>query len=301
MRRAFPIAVSFVSLAVFAAPGVARAQSFDGIGLRAQGMAGAFVALADDATATWWNPAGLATGAYFNAILEYDRTRDLSDTGGGIAVAFPALGLSYYRLPISQMRVVTSTDQTAASRQEVRGLSQYAATAGQSFGNHLVVASTLKLVRAGETRGDLDLGAMARFGVVRMGLVVKNVRKPTFSADDGRTTLELPRQARAGAALVVRGNGPVNGLALAVDADLTTTPTTRGDERRVAGGLEVWTLRQSLGVRAGLSANAIGESDTSFSGGISLAVRAGTYVEAQASGGTEATRPRWGLGLRVTF
>ena len=29
-------------------------------------MAGAFVAVADDATASWWNPAGLATGAYLS-------------------------------------------------------------------------------------------------------------------------------------------------------------------------------------------------------------------------------------------
>jgi hypothetical protein len=301
MRRASLICASFLSFAVTAAPGLAFAQSFDGVGLRAQGMGGAFVAVADDATATWWNPAGLATGAYFNAVLEYDRTRDPPETGGGIAVAFPALGLSYYRLPISEMRVVTSTDQTPGSRQDVRGLSQYGATAGQSLGKHLVVASTIKLVRAGETRGDLDLGAMASLGVVRLGLVVRNVRQPTFSADSGGTTLELPRQARAGAALVARGNGPVNGLALAVDADLTTLPTSRGDQRRVAAGLEVWAFRRSLGVRTGLSANAIGDSDTSISGGISLAVRSGTYVEAHATGGSEATRRRWGLGVRVTF
>ena len=33
-------------------------------------MGGAFMAVADDATATWWNPAGLASGAYFNGIIE---------------------------------------------------------------------------------------------------------------------------------------------------------------------------------------------------------------------------------------
>ena len=35
---------------------------FEATGSRALGMAGAFVAVADDATAVWWNPAGLATG-----------------------------------------------------------------------------------------------------------------------------------------------------------------------------------------------------------------------------------------------
>ena len=33
-----------------------RAQIYETVGTRAQGMAGAFVAVADDATAVWWNP-----------------------------------------------------------------------------------------------------------------------------------------------------------------------------------------------------------------------------------------------------
>ena len=33
------------------------------VGTRASGMAGAFVAVADDATAVYWNPAGVATGS----------------------------------------------------------------------------------------------------------------------------------------------------------------------------------------------------------------------------------------------
>ncbi len=62
-----------VCLALLAGASRARAQSFESVGIRAQGMGGAFVAVADDASATWWNPAGLATGAYLNAILERDR------------------------------------------------------------------------------------------------------------------------------------------------------------------------------------------------------------------------------------
>ena len=41
------------------------------VGTRAQGMAGAFVAVADDATATWWNPAGIATGALLGVSMEH--------------------------------------------------------------------------------------------------------------------------------------------------------------------------------------------------------------------------------------
>ena len=48
----------------------AAAQMYEAVGTRAQGMGGAFVAVADDATATWWNPAGLATGASLSFVWD---------------------------------------------------------------------------------------------------------------------------------------------------------------------------------------------------------------------------------------
>src|ERR1700730_3639678 len=128
MRRAsaspFVSVVSSVFLVVVCAHSEAHAQTSDLIGVRAQGMGGAFTAVADDATATWWNPAGLAGGAYFNAIIEYDRPRDPAGDGlGGFSVAFPALGLSYYRLPLSQMQPLTSTGVVGGSRQDEGALS----------------------------------------------------------------------------------------------------------------------------------------------------------------------------------
>src|SRR6266567_3031969 len=130
--------VSFVSFVLIGAPR-ASAQSFESIGIRAQGMGGAYVAVADDATTTWWNPAGLATGAYFNALIEYDKPRTPADTNiKGVAVGFPALGLSYYRLPINQMRAAGSTGTAGGSREDQGVLSVYGVTAGQSLGNHMV-------------------------------------------------------------------------------------------------------------------------------------------------------------------
>src|SRR5216110_1745181 len=107
--------VSVVSLVLMAAP--LAAQTADTIGVRAQGMGGAFTAVADDDTASWWNPAGMAGGAYFNALLESgSRQEPPSDRNAGgqpqsasraemrnFAAAFPALGLSYYRLRISEI------------------------------------------------------------------------------------------------------------------------------------------------------------------------------------------------------
>ena len=57
-------------------PSVASAQTFESIGVRAQGLGGAYVAVADDATSSWWNPAGQVTGAYFSAVVEKGRTTE---------------------------------------------------------------------------------------------------------------------------------------------------------------------------------------------------------------------------------
>ena len=40
------------------------------VGARARGMGGAFVAVADDASATWWNPAGLPATLIFDGVAD---------------------------------------------------------------------------------------------------------------------------------------------------------------------------------------------------------------------------------------
>lgn len=284
-----------------AAASAADAQVFEQIGVRAQGLGGAFVAVADDASATWWNPAGLATGAYFNSILEYDRSKDPDAARAqGFAIAFPALGLSYYRLPISQMRPQASTGAAGGGRQDQGVLSQYGASVGQSAGSHFVLASTVKLIQAeGDTHLGLDVGAMANFSGLRVGVMVKNVREPSFGT--GADALDLTRQVRTGAALTGRGRGAVNQVTVAFDADLTKVTTVDGDERHVAGGLELWLAQRRVGVRGGISANTIGDTRTSPSAGLSLAFRTGTYIEGALTGGSDPARKGWGIDLRVTF
>jgi len=53
----------FALLLPLSLPLSVHAQTFGGVGTRADGMGGAFVAVADDASAGYWNPAGIATGA----------------------------------------------------------------------------------------------------------------------------------------------------------------------------------------------------------------------------------------------
>jgi hypothetical protein len=317
----------------------AIAQTDTGIGVRAQGMAGAFTAVADDATATWWNPAGLATGAIFNAVVEFDSSRqptnDRSASGavpswrfsdGGLALALPSLGLSYYRLRLSEIQANPYTGGPNAGRQDqgtadvrLRSLvlNQFGATVGQSLGGHLVVGSTLKLVRGslgvavrsasdaslddaealsggGETHAGLDMGAMAVWGAMRLGLMVRNVTEPTFGT--GSDSMTLKREVRAGVAAM-----PARNMTLTFDADLTTNATAAGDERQAAAGVEVWSPHRRFGVRGGLSANTVGSARRSESAGVSLALRQGTYLDAAATVGADSSRHGWGIDLRVTY
>src|SRR5437773_12382251 len=86
------------------------AQIVESVGNRALGMGGAFVAVAADSTATWWNPAGLATGPFSDVSLGSGIT-DLKeqvparrDRVSWFAATAPAVGVSYYRLRITDIR-----------------------------------------------------------------------------------------------------------------------------------------------------------------------------------------------------
>lgn len=287
---------------VFFAARPASAQIFETIGVRAQGMAGAFVAVADDSTATWWNPAGLASGAYFSGIVERGYARaPHEDATLGVSFSVPSLGLSYYRLRVSE---IGPTGPAAGNRQpgETVGrptvvLNQVGATVGQSVGEHLVIASTLKLVRADAIKGDLDVGAMVKFGAARVGLVVKHLHQPDVLANGVRLEA-FDRQVRVGAAYVpVPAALTVNA---AVDADLSATPTAFGNARHLAAGGELW-IRRRLGVRGGISVNTVDELRQSLSAGASVAFQTGLFVDGHITRGDDEATQGWGLDLRVTF
>jgi hypothetical protein len=300
MTRPCVTLVSSVALGMCLA-GQARAQMIETVGIRAQGMAGAFVAVADDATATWWNPAGVPAGPYFNALVEYDRLRTPADTSvRAVAMAFPAIGLSYYRLPVSQIRPPSSVATAPIDRQPGGYLSEFGATVGQSVGGHLVLSSTLKFVNAGETHGDLDIGVLTTFGRIRIGVVTRNVTQPSFG--DGQDSLSLKRETRLGGSFTRTGGAAA--LVIAVDGDLNRVPTAIGDVQHLSGGAELWLWRRAVAIRGGLAAETVHHT-TSESVGLSVMLQSGryirTYLDGQITGGTDDVRRGWGVGLRVTF
>ena len=112
----------FISVVVcLISPAQVRGQGFEVVGARALGMAGAFVAVADDATAVYWNPAGLATGAFFSIVGDRQTTEAVPKSDEMLqagyqssttitAIGTPPLGLSYYRLNSSELVSLGSND-----------------------------------------------------------------------------------------------------------------------------------------------------------------------------------------------
>jgi hypothetical protein len=276
------------------------AQVYEAIGIRAQGMGGAFLAVADDATATWWNPAGLAKGPFVSGLVEHTDGQDEGQGSWGVAFALPSLGISYHRLSFPQ----SSTAPPLAGRQDERAgsfrphyvINQVGATVGQSLGDHFVVGSTLRLVHADQNKGDVDLGAMGTLGPASLAIVVKHIGSPDLTAEG--YAFELEPQVRVGAAFRSPGRGA--GLTAAVDADLTTTSTGLGDARHLAGGAEFW-VNPLIGVRGGARVNTIGDLRATFSAGASFAPKAGFFVDGQVTLGDDELTKGWGLAVRVTF
>lgn len=168
LSNRFNLLSAVVFLAV-SAPTVSQAQA--SIGVRAQGLAGAFVGVADDATAVYWNPSGLATGSFVSFVLDYGQS-ELGPDGGALSaapagrqtagiVAFsaPPVGFAYYRIVSfaagPREPVVLGVSDREDVRRSVHALTT--STVGvallQSVGNYLVVGATLKLMRGATADG----------------------------------------------------------------------------------------------------------------------------------------------------
>jgi hypothetical protein len=297
------------------------------------GMGGAFVAVASDSSATWWNPAGLATGP-LSDMTTARATTDLNDTVPArrdrvswFAATAPAVGFSYYRLRITDIRRSDPTGQPAVSREDTRAelsvrsisVTQLGLTLVQSILPGVHAGATLKYVRGtfheaagdparppsalladgdalggghAENRFDLDAGVIGVAGPVRVGAVMRNVRALTF----GGGAFTLPRQTRVGAALDIAKT-----LTIAVDADARKYVTASGDRRVIATGAEQWLWARRIGIRGGARFNRVGAMERVATAGASVAMRKGVYVEGQVVRGGAAVEHGWGLGARVTF
>ena len=301
------IIVVFALLLTLTVTASLHAQSFGGVGTRAEGMGGAFVAVADDASAVYWNPAGIATGAIF----------DLQVSGGDsnifVGAALPMLGASYYRTrELTALSTVSSSPdrQTKGSGEvpaRVLETTNFGVTVVQTIVPGLVIGTTARIVRGGfddsdtRTTVDIDAGAMVSAWNLRFGLTARNLREPEFQIEDG--VVRLKRQFRVGAALAPRAlpTGVHGPFTVAVDADLTTTIGVRGERRNAAAGGEYWLSEGLLGVRAGTRWSTLGAPNTAYSGGLTVRLPRSIYVEGQMTNGSAFDGDEWSVGARITF
>jgi long-chain fatty acid transport protein len=335
------LCVAFGSLAaVLWLPSALAAQTVESVGSRALGMGGAFVAVANDSSATWWNPGALADGPFLDMTLGR-ATAGIRDARpawrGGMSqfsIATPPGGFSYYRLRISEVPPLP-TAEGEPNREEDQGgtplrslsASQIGVTLVQSLLPGVHAGATFKYVRGtlrtgadddrlpvdelldrgddlegGDTehRFDLDMGILAVAGPVRVGVVVRNVRAVEFG-EPGVTG------GRFALPRQVRVGGAFDAdplgvpFTFAVDADVRRYATARGDRRVVALGAEHWILRRRLAVRGGGRFNTIGAEERAATAGLSVGVRTGFFVEGHLVRGGDADERGWGVAARVSF
>lgn len=281
----------FGLLLAAALPSPLCAQPFETAGVRALGMGGAFVAVADDATAAWWNPAGLGAGSFFTLSLERQDLDDRSATG--VLVGAPSVGLSYIRTRVRQ------DPQSSLIAHQTGITLLHSVTWG------FTVGATLKFVRALAATGpddvfgrasntlDVDAGAHIVSGPLRLGITIRNLREPEFDAGNG-VTIPLERMARAGVAWV---NDRWTG---AVDLDLTSTHDVEGERRMLAIGAERrWEKR--FAARGGLRVNTDDDRTPLGAFGGSAAVWGALWVDGQITWGRRKTDQGWGLAARFAF
>jgi hypothetical protein len=145
-----------------------------------------------------------------------------------------------------------------------------------------------------ENAFDLDIGVLMFQGPVRIGGVVRNVLEPELGG------VTMSRMVRVGAAY--EGMKVIKvPLTLSVDADLLTYGTTSGDRQVVAIGGEGWTNGRRLGIRAGARFNLAGAQERVLTTGVSVAVRAGLYVDGHLAYGGASDEGGWGVAARASF
>jgi hypothetical protein len=319
--------------------GPAAAQIVEATGSRALGMGGAFVAVANDASATWWNPGALADAPLFNMSLE----RSVTESSDGIParrdrVASFALGtvfggFSYYRLRLTEIRDSASTEDGSDGREEEQGaipvrslsVSQYGITKMQTLVTGVHAGLTVKYLRGtpraaagpalgtvgeGLDRGDdLEGGDTHHAFDLDVGILgaygavkvgaVLRNVREPEFEDGAGVVMRLPRQVRLGVAFD-GARADLLPLTASLDVDLRRYQTATGDRRVVALGVEHW-FGSRLGVRLGGRFNTVGAEDRAVTGGLSVALRSALYVDGHLVRGGTAEDQGAGLAARVSF
>ena len=190
----------------------------NGIGVRPISMGKAFVAVADDAHAGYWNPGGLAIlnttqlSAMYSNPMNYDLigSTGVQDIGyHTISLAYPAgfgsLGLNMAYLSVGDIYVVENASGPTGetfSDEEYGIIASYAS----SITDQLHLGANLKLVHqsifddTGSGMG-LDLGGLYQPTYnLTFGLMLQDLIEPKIQLLEDGETYSIPRKIRLGVA-----------------------------------------------------------------------------------------------------
>jgi len=187
--------------AFVAAPTRAHFESSE-VGVRAQALGDNFVAAADDPSALYWNPAGLARLPQHEALLTVEYAPELE----GLRRNFAALVLHTQAVSVGAgWNAVRLED---ALQEDLFYVSLSRTVVQRSLGAYIAVGASLKVAHVGLEPGDLagmvglrtdESHAAADVGVllapipnVTAGVIYRNLGRPQFDLVDGgtKTTLE---------------------------------------------------------------------------------------------------------------
>lgn len=278
----------------------AAAQGNPPIGVRAAGMGGAFTAVADDAAATVWNPAGLASGSYFSVAADGNRLDGQSSIFA--AVGTPPLGFVYTRIATAGL----------GNGRNTLVAHDFGVTLVQSIGNTgIAVGTTVKWVHGIASTGgdsvagnkfDADAGVMLSGGLGQVGLTVKNLTRPSFALPDANGEIRLDRMVRGGVSLHAW-----RGAIVAADVEFTKALAVAGAPWRDAAigvesraGPKAWIRGGMHWNTAGGGAGGSGAAPIGTAGA-TYAVHGGINLNAQASFGSARGNRGWGAGLGFTY
>jgi len=237
-----------------------------GVGARAGGLGGAFSAISDDATATFWNPAGLTNS---RAQVAFTHTEWLQDiTNEFLAITFPAfrgtVGLSFYANNVGgiERRLNPSVEPigTVEANDVALGLS-YATSINSSLKAGLTVKYLYEKIFIESAAGyafDFGLILQPFFNPLKLAVVAQNFG----SMDKLRTeSINLPKTVRLGVSYLFALDGIGGTVLLTADGVKVIETDFRG-----SFGAELQ-FKDQLAVRVGYQT---GLSQRAFGGGLGL-------------------------------
>lgn len=122
-----------------------------GIGPRANAMGGAFSSIANDATAMYWNPAGIANLNEFQTIFTYTKLfADININYIGLVIpagSFGNIGISVTALNVGDMEVTTEYFPEGTGEKFSSGSYSFALTYGKFITEDFAVGANVKYIR----------------------------------------------------------------------------------------------------------------------------------------------------------